>query len=207
MRILSGKQRQKKHSSGKQLHPQKENPLETRLAYFLITNVRVLLWKPGNPGAAWTRGCATVPVCQMYDNDRIYTIILTSVRCTINNGKNPIMYDNFRVFSRSSKHTSYRFSLSDPESFRRLSCLHASTYTHTYTRTHTHTHTHTTHTHRHHTVSPATRCLHVSTTTLQFCHYSFAPWRHAICTVKGFPNQQHLPTQHKWMWHLMMTAT
>ncbi len=26
-------------------------------------------------------------------------------------------------------------SLSDPESFRRLSCLHASTYTHTYTRT------------------------------------------------------------------------
>ncbi len=96
--------------------------------------------------------------CKMYDNYRIYTIILTSVRCTINNGKNPIMYDNFRVFSRSSKHTSYRFSLfSDPESFRRLSCLHASTYTHTYTRTHTH---------RHHTVSPATRCLHVNTTVL-----------------------------------------
>jgi len=35
--------------------------------------------------------------CQTYDNYRICTIILTSVRCTVNNEKNPIMYDNFRI--------------------------------------------------------------------------------------------------------------
>ncbi len=131
--------------------------------------------------------------CQMYDNYRIYTIILTSVRCTINNGKNPIMYDNFRVFSRSSKHTSLPLLSLTPNHYAGSpACTQARTHTHT----HAHTHTGT------------TRCRpQPAACTSTLLHYSFAPWRHAICTVKGFPNQQHLPTQHKWMWHLMMTAT
>ncbi len=73
----------------------------------------------------------------MYDNYRIYTIILTSVRCTINNGKNPIMYDNFRVFSRSSKHTSYRFSLWPRIISQAL--LPARKHVHTHIHTHAHT--------------------------------------------------------------------